>query len=107
MRTRNEQVFDRIFLVRPGPLESLSTSLLRTVDTQWSPLDVTIVTDGDRHRLLGDQRVQVNIADFLAADFRTSLIPVLIPNCLQVSFDNIEDVRAVLEDGEIIGNFQQ
>ena len=104
MRAGYEKMFDRVFLVRPRPSQAPAASPLGAVDAQRGPLDIPVMADGDGHRFLGDQRVQVDVANLLPADFGPPLIPVLVTYRFQVGLDDVPDVILVFKDVKILRN---
>ncbi len=59
------------------------------------------MADRDHHGFLGDQILQVDIADFFAADFGAAILAVLAANFADIFLDQIQDVPLVRQNAEI------
>ena len=104
VRAGDEQVLDRIFFVGLGALQALAAAALGPIDAGRRALDVAVVADRDDHRLFGDQVLQVDRADLLAADLGAPLVGVLPLQLQAVVADDGQDVLFVGENPLVLGD---
>ena len=87
MRSRHKQVLGEVILLRDGPARTCATAALGAVLIKVSALDVTLATDGDNHRLVGNHVLGREIPT-LVINFGTAGIAITLPNVFELGFDD-------------------
>ena len=97
VRAGHEEVLDGIFALGLGALEALAAAALGAIGACGRTFNVAAAADGNDHRLFGDEILEVDMAEFLAADFGAAGVAVLAFEFAQVVADHVEDVLPVGE----------
>src|SRR5262245_21462716 len=98
-------MLDWVFFLGFGARNSFAAPALSPIRTDGSALDVAIVANENDHRFLFDQVLQIDLADFLAADFRATLVAIFAFEFLAIGADNRQDVLLVGQNSLMLGDF--
>src|SRR6516225_10094963 len=96
MRRRNEKVLNEIVFARLSAGNALAAAVLAAVGVERQPLDVTVVTEGDRLHFLGNQFLVVDPTGALD-DFGPALVAVLVAELDQILLDDVVDIAITAE----------
>ena len=85
-------MLDEVILACGTSRDTFTAAVLAAVGVERQPLDVAVVADRDRVRLLGDEIFVVNAAEGLVDDRRAPLVAVLVAQLHHIGPDQLEDV---------------
>ena len=105
--TGDEQVPDRVLVVRLRPFEPFAPALLRFVFGRRSPLNIAVRTDRNDHRLFVDQPLDVEIAEFRTVDLGPALVGEFLFDLQQVLANDRQNILLVRKNTAKLVNVGQ
>ena len=101
VRRRNQEILDKVFLLRRHALDALASAVLAAVRIEGDALDVVVVRQRDNDIFLSDEVFDI---DFARVDrqARAAGIAELLLDVRELRLDDAEDARFVCEDGFVL-----
>ena len=101
MSARDEEMFDRVFVVRLGADNSLAATVLSLIRIKRHALDIAALRQRDNHWFFGDQIFLIDPTQFQIVDFGTAFRRVLCFDCQRVFANDSSDIRFVRQQKEM------